>query len=164
MKSKKPDNTCYTKKLSVFFVCTNKEFQERDLELCAIQFLNKNPTKKYKFDLIFCFNKILEQDSLDVFVEMLERFTCINEVKIVSLDIDEKQDVFWYPWLNLVKPVSKPSLGYTSGANKLFYDSLRVLRDDQSNYENFLMLESDTFACKEGWFDCAIDFINVCDK
>lgn len=163
MKDKKPDNICYTKKLSVFFVCTNKEFQERDLELCAIQFLNKNPTKKYKFDLIFCFNKVLEQDSLDCFVEMLERFPCINQVKIVSLDIDESQDVFWYPWLNLVKPVIKPALGYTSGANKLFYDSLRILRDDQTNYENFLMLESDTFACKEGWFDCAIDFIKSND-
>ena len=65
MTNKASTKLSYTKKMSVFFVCTNREFEERDLETCIFQFLNKTPSSKYKFDLILCFNKILEQDSLD---------------------------------------------------------------------------------------------------
>lgn len=153
-----PSKLNYTKSLAVFFVCTENELSSGELEGSILSFLNKRPSSKYKFDLILFFNKIMEQEKVDKICHVTKGFSNINEIKIISLNFEESEDVFWYPWLRSPKPVKLPRLGYTSGANLLFYRSINSMINDEKSYENFLMLEADSYAISENWFDYVLDF------
>ena len=67
--------------------------------------------------------------------------------------MSQEEDCFWYPWSfsQKIKPKDKPELGYTSGANLLFYDSIDMMFE--TDYKDFLMLECDTKPMRKNWFD-----------
>lgn len=149
----------YTKKISVFYVCTERELECGDLEECLYQFLAKKPSKRYRFDLFLFFNKISNINRLENLISQINANVNINEVSFFNLNLDEEDDLFWYPWSKSPKPKIMPKLGYTSGANQLFYQSIWKMINNKNKYENFLMLESDTFCLSEFWFDKMLKYI-----
>lgn len=149
----------YTKKISIFYVCTERELESGELEDCLHQFLGKKPSKRYCFDLFLYFNKISNISRVENLTSQLNSHANIQSANYVNLNLSESDDVFWYPWSKSPKPNQIPELGYTAGANELFYQSIEDMIKNPNKYENFLMLEADTFCIEDLWFDKFLKFV-----
>jgi len=151
----------YTKKISVFYVCTERELESGELEDCLHQFMGRKPSKRYSFDLFLFFNKVSNITRLENLISQLNGNPSINAAEYINLNLSEKDDVFWYPWSKSPKPKTIPKLGYTAGANELFYQSMFKMMEMPAKYENFLMLEADTFCLEDLWFDLFLKYIKT---
>lgn len=149
----------YTKKISVFYVCTERELESGELEDCLHQFMGRKPSSRYSFDLFLFFNKISNVIRLENLISQLNGNPSINKAEYINLNLSEKDDVFWYPWSKSPKPKTIPKLGYTAGANELFYQSIYKMIEMPVKYENFLMLEADTFCLEDLWFDLFLKYV-----
>jgi hypothetical protein len=143
-------------KLCVFYVATIREFTSGELEQSIYHYLNSFPSQTYSIDLYIYFNKLVLSTRIEKFHQSIKKHININDVKIVDLNLTFEEDTFWYPWLSSPKPFSMPKLGYTAGANNLFFRSLDLMFKE--GYEYNLMLESDTFPCQHLWFDRILSF------
>lgn len=147
-----------TKDLCVFFVCTENEIINEDLESTLWNYLNLTPSLYYKIDFYLFLNKIVDTTKIEIIQERVAKNPWVNKIEIFSLDLSEIEDVFWYPWLQTPKPKIMPEYGYTSGANLLFYKSIREMMNNSQGYKTFLMLEADSVVLKENWFDTLLKF------
>jgi hypothetical protein len=84
------------------------------------------------------------------------------------MDISEKEDIYItdpkeiQTFINEKKYI--PALGFTSGPNKLFYDSmLDILDGKHGYYKNIFMCETDSRNIIENWIDSFIDYIDSYD-
>ncbi|NDG52824.1 MAG: hypothetical protein EBY39_07360 [Flavobacteriia bacterium] len=140
----------YTTKLAVFSPCTHKEYLQGIQDDTIQKFLDFIPSEKYSFDFIFTFNRWKDEDEYED-LKIYEQHPNINSVKIFNLDIPRKQDVYRDIFKGHVKPEPIPPLGGSSGPNISFYNSFKLLLGGQ--YENFLMIENDSFPIQNFWFD-----------
>ena len=147
-----------TNKLCVFFICTENEIINEDLESTLCKYLNKTPSVKYKIDIYLYVNKVIENNKISRIRKRIKSNPLVNKIEVYSLDLPESIDVFWYPWGCMPKPRAMPELGYTSGANTLFYESIEDMMNKKECYENFLMLEADSQPLVENWFDILIEY------
>jgi hypothetical protein len=147
-----------TTELCVFFVCTENEVVNEGVESTLWNYLNLIPSEKWKIDLYLYLNKVVDTTKIKIIVDRIKNSPWVNKIEIFSLDLSESEDVFWYPWLKTPKPKYMPEYGYTSGANLLFYRSIRLMMGREEKYKNFLMLESDSIPLKRNWFDVCVDF------
>jgi hypothetical protein len=152
------ENLKPTKELCVFFVCTENEVINEGVESTLWSYLNLIPSVEWKIDIFIYLNKIVDTKKIEIITERVEKNPWVNKLEVFSIDLCEKEDVFWYPWLKTPKPKVMPEYGYTSGANLLFYRSIRLMMERDENYENFLMLEADSIPLKKNWFDKVFDF------
>lgn len=150
-----------TKELCVFFVCTENEIINEDLESTLSNYLNTQPSSKYKIDLYLYLNKVIDKSKVGHIKERISKNIFVNKVEFYSLDLSEHRDVFWYPWSKMPKPYTLPEYGYTSGANVLFYESIDDMMNKEEGYKNFLMLEADSEPLCKNWFDI---LVNYCKK
>ncbi len=147
-----------TKDLCVFFVCTENEIINEDLESTLSNYLNTQPSSKYKIDLYLYINKVIDKDKVKCIKERISKNVFVNKVEFYSLDLSEHRDVFWYPWSKMPRPYELPEYGYTSGANVLFYESIDDMMNKKEGYKNFLMLEADSEPLCNNWFDVLLDY------
>lgn len=148
-----------TDKLAVFYVATLQEFDSSELWSSLSNYLNNFPSQEYSFDFYIFMNRLVINDTVALFVKTFSNHANVNKIEFIDLDLTSEDDVFWYPWSKTPRPVKMPRLGYTAGANVLFFNSLNFLLKHHENYENFLMLEADTFPMKKFWADSIIEFI-----
>lgn len=139
--------------LCIFFVVTEDEINKGELEACMYKYLDILPSKEYKCDFFIFINKMFSRKKIDRINEWLTRERFVKSVSFINLSLTEEEDCFWYPWAfsEKIKPLKKPDMGYTAGANLLFYRAIDTMLE--SKYKNFLMLECDTRPLEKYWFD-----------
>lgn len=148
----------YTRKLAVFTPCTHKEYLRGVQDDTITKYLEKIPSQQFSFDFIFIYNKFKDEDEYED-LKIYEDHENINSIRIFNLDIDPKLDIYNDIYKKDPKPDPLPPLGGSSGPNLSFYNSFKLLKKE--DYKYFLMLENDSFPCKDFWFDICFDY---CDN
>lgn len=144
----------FTTSLVVALVTTTKEYESGQVKKCLDQYFRTKGSVDKKIDLHIFFNKPIECNDL------LEYELCenINEVKIIHHNFNELDDLYAKNPQELLKlKLPKlPKLGGSAGANNLFFDSMIPLCE--SNYDQCLMIETDSKPIKENWIDKIIEY------
>ena len=141
----------YTNKLAIAFLCSQKEYQDRDLDHCLKYYFGLGASTQYQFDLFFVFDQGSPKDYEDLL--KYESYKYINKIHIHSLDLSEQENLYIRSGhsYELYEEHDFPILGLSSGPNNSFFKGLDFLF--ANDYENFLVLESDTRPVKYRWFD-----------
>lgn len=145
--------------LCVFYICTIREILSGDLGESLGEFLETHPSEKKSFDIYVFVNNFDEKklvSKLEVFKKSINNKKNCNSLSIINCNIEKDEDLFWYPWVRKRLPDNIPDLGYTSGANLLFYKAMEKMFESKHKY--FLMLECDTRPLGNLWFDACEDF------
>lgn len=141
----------YTNKLAIAFLCSQKEHQEGYIHNCLKDYVGLGASAQYQFDLFFVF----DQGDPTGYEDLLkyESLKYINKIYIHSLDLSEQENLYFRAdhSYELYEEHGFPILGLSSGPNNSFFQGLDFLF--QNDYENFLILESDTRPVKYHWFD-----------
>lgn len=149
------------KKLCIIFLTTRNEIISGSL-LRTIEYYNTFCNSEYSYDLkIFLDNKnSAAHNQLQEISRRVETLSHVNDIEIIDNEIpghlnivleatDEKFDLNTY------------SLGRTHGINQHFYSSANHMF--MSEYENFLLLESDTKPVTSNWLTNIIEFCDTRD-
>lgn len=141
----------YANKLAIAFLSSQKEYQKGDIDHCLKHYFGLGASTKYQFDLFFVFDQGEPKDYEDLL--KYESFKYINKIHIHSLDLIEQENLYIRAdhSYELYEENGFPILGLSSGPNNSFFQGLDFLF--QNDYENFLILESDTRPVKYRWFD-----------
>lgn len=147
----------YTKKIALFDPCTQQEYKEGTLDSMMINYLDKAPSKHFSFDFIFTFNHASKEDDNYEALKIYEEHPNVNKVIIQDLNLSKDLDIYVRP--DKRKPDYVPPLGGSSGPNLSFYKSFDLLLCNKDfDYQYFFMLESDSYVCKDFWFDSILKF------
>lgn len=146
----------YTKALSIVYACTKAEFDSGELEKSISRYISRKSSKTYSFDLFI----IVDQGDEEHYAPLLdfESDRNINKIIIHSLRISDKENIYIRSKHSLKKfqEMGEPSLGLSSGPNNLFFGAMNYLSD--KDYENYLLLETDTRPVKYFWFDLLVKY------
>jgi len=158
----------FTKKLAVFDPCTHFEHSEGQLQKLLGNYLSKNPSKNFKFDWFFCFNRgpIAQYEDLLVY----EGHPNINKIYLINEEIPRDQDVYIrqhkikfennkLQYESAEKPEKLPILGGASGPNLGFYKAIQILFNNY-DHDYFFMVEHDSTPVKDLWFDQMHEYVN----
>ena len=141
----------YTKVLSIAYACTKREFDSGELQGSIERYISRKSSKSYSFDLFI----IIDQGDEDHYASLLdfESDRSINKVIIHSLHLPDEENIYVRSKhsLKLFKEAGEPELGLSAGPNNLFFGAMNYLAD--KDYENYLLLETDTRPVKYFWFD-----------
>lgn len=144
-------NTMYTKKLCVLFLTTMQEYKNGYLTQTIEYYLN-NLESKYKFD-IFIFFDNYNTRRIRRFYRSLEQYknrSNVNDVILINNNINKEQNIYKRNKKGFFD-LEKFPLGRTHGINFHFYAAMDKMFE--TDYENFLLLESDTKPLNKKWFD-----------
>ena len=146
------------KNLCIFFVITEREIEDGEFESCIFRYLDFNPTQNHSVDFFVFINKISSTEKIEKMSKIIESSNFVDKITFINLNLSQELDCFWYPWSfsQKIKPKEKPKLGYTSGANVLFYDAIEYMLE--TDYKDFLMLECDTKPVRRNWFDVVYNY------
>jgi len=144
--------------LAVFYPSTKKEYESGLLESSIVKILKNTPSNENSFDLFLFFDKSSEDNYERLLQYADSQF--INKVYIKILNIKDEDNIYKPSWKtnNIQKDVKIPRLGLCSGPAISFFDSLKVLLSQFSQYKNFLLLESDIQIVQDYWFDALLKF------
>jgi len=154
-------NEEYTQKLSVLFLTTIREFKSGQLNLTIDYYLNNLETK-YKFD-IFIFFDSFKTRRIRRFKRSLKKYeecSNVNKVILINNQIEDKQNIYISNKQGFFD-LNKFPLGRTHGINYHFYTSMCKMFE--TDYENFLLLETDTKPLNKNWFDILVSEIDKTD-
>lgn len=158
----------YTKKLAVFDPCTHFEHNKGHLQQLLENYLHKSPSKNFKFDWFFCFNRGPTSNYEDLLV--YEGHPNINKIYLIDEKIPEDQDVYIrqhniefintkIQYSEVPKPENLPDLGGASGPNLGFYLAIDILLRNY-DHDYFFMVEHDSLPVKDLWFDYMHEYID----
>lgn len=158
----------YTKKLAVFDPCTHFEHAQGQLQRLLGNYLSKSPSKNFKFDWFFCFNKGPVSNYEDLLV--YEGHPNINKIYLIDEKIPEDEDVYIrqhnikfenakIQYEESSKPENLPPLGGASGPNLGFYKAIEILFNNY-DHDYFFMVEHDSYPIKDFWFDYMLEYID----
>lgn len=144
--------------LCIFFVLTEREIESGEFEDCIFEYLDKAPSREFMSDVFIFANKITCTKKIKTLSRVIEANRFVRSINFINLNLTQEIDCFWYPWSfsQKIKPKEKPELGYTSGANILFYYAIEMMFE--TDYKDFLMLECDTKPMRNRWFDVVLDY------
>ena len=141
----------YTKVLAIAYACTKREFDSGELQESIERYISRKSSKNYSFDLFI----IVDQGYKEHYAALLdlESDRNINKVIIHSLHLPDEENIYLKSKhsLKLFKESGEPELGLSSGPNNLFFGAMNFLSD--KDYDNYLLLETDTRPVKYFWFD-----------
>ena len=141
----------YTKALSIVYACTKAEFDSGELEKSISRYISRKSSKTYSFDLFI----IVDQGDEEHYAPLLdfESDKNINKITIHSLNLTDEENIYVKSKhsLKLFREAGEPELGLSAGPNNLFFGAMNYLAD--KDYENYLLLETDTRPVKYFWFD-----------
>lgn len=151
----------FTNRLAVFDPCTHFEHKEGYLQTLLLNYLRKTPSKKYKFDFFFCFNRGPIKNYEDLL--LFDGHPNINKIYLIDENIDKKEDIYIrqhtldfstgkVEFVEQPMPEDLPPLGGASGPNLGFYRAIQILLSNY-DHENFFMVEHDSRPIKDYWFD-----------
>ena len=147
------------KKFAVFIPCLFSEYEDGSLLKYLKSLYDSLPEDSDNyFDIHICFNYL---DSITGDFNFLQNHKCINNLYIHNLNIEKENDINIFPWDNPdYDKGTVPRLGLSSGPNESFFRSIWKLIKHPSNYDSFLLLETDTLFVDKSWLTKCIDFIN----
>ncbi len=141
----------YTKALSIVYACTKAEFDSGELENSIGRYISRKSSKNYSFDLFI----IVDQGDEEHYAPLsdFESDKNINKIIIHSLNLTDEENIYFKSKhsLKLFREAGEPELGLSAGPNNLFFGAMNYLAD--KDYENYLLLETDTRPVKYFWFD-----------
>ena len=158
-----------TKKLAVFDPGTKFEFDSGVVEDTLNKYLAHKPSDEYCFDFFFLYNagdneyykKLKEYEKHP----NINRIILLNQNIPKELDTYHKDCILRYDGAKLYHellppPDVIPPLGGTSGPNLSFYIAIDMMVSEMYDYENYFMIENDSFPCEEYWFDHILEYID----
>lgn len=148
----------YTTKLCLFYLTTEYEFTENLIEQNLNDFL-KNIKSDFSFDIILYFDNFPKR--FRKFKNRLNKFKkCknVNEIFLVNNHLDSDEN-FYLKDKSIKVDLKNYPMGGSHGINLHFYKSTEDLF--QRDYDNFMLLETDTISVKNDWFDVLHDY---CDN
>jgi len=146
--------------LCLFYILTGQEIKSNTFFRSISSFFNLLPSLKYKVK-IFCFvnSNLTDTDSLKLkILNSLKYKSHVIDIEFQHLDIDAIDDIYIRDFNEYKKLEKKPTLGQSSGPNLMFYKSITFLKNTE--YKNFLLLESDCTCLKSYWLDNLLKFIS----
>ena len=132
------------------YLTTEYEFQENLLEQNLTHYL-KNIKSESSFDIILYFDNFPKR--FRKFKNRLNKFKkCrnVNEIILVDNQLDSKEN-FYLKDKSVKVNLKKYPMGGSHGINSHFYKSIEDLF--QRDYDNFMLLETDTISVKNDQFD-----------
>lgn len=144
----------FTNKIALILVSTAKEYFSMQVDLCLAKYFNNKVSKNKKIDLFVFFNQGEESDYSDLL--KLKSHKNINNIFIKSHKLSFLEDIYLKNVNEMGTFKDIPKLGGSAGANNLFFDSMIPLCD--SDYDNLLMIESDTQPIQDYWLDKILNY------
>jgi hypothetical protein len=141
----------FTNKIALVFLFTKSEYEKGFIKKCLDAFFENEISKFVSVDLFFFFNKGDKSLFPDCF--SLSKHKNVHNCYFHSFNYSESLDIYCRSFDEFRRnPKAKTHvLGGSGGANLLFYDSFISLLN--KNYENYLLLESDSKPVKNQWLD-----------
>lgn len=144
----------FTSTLAVALLTTKKEYKSGQVHKMIDNYLNLKPSTNFLFDFFIIFDQ-----GEDATYQDLTGYTeseNIRNIFIKSLHIPDSQNMYCNQVasdriIDVNTRLGKPALGVSSGPNTLFFEGMNYLM--QFDYENYLILETDTRPIKDYWFD-----------
>lgn len=154
----------FSNKILMLVLVTEAEIKSGQLYTMMSRYFAGNASLNYSIDIIICTNKEITEQR----VQSFDSHVNINSIKFVNMDISEKEDTYITDPQKIEEFINEnkyiPALGFTSGPNKLFYDSmLDILDCKHGDYKNIFMCEADSRNIIENWIDSFIDYIDSHD-
>ena len=148
------DSLEFTSTLAVALFTTKKEYDSGQVHSMMNNYIKQMPSNNFCFDWYIVFDQGDESDYKDLLNYSAHKN--LQNIFIHSLEIPDKDNVYSrvYNRFEIIPEYRKqdaPEMGTTSGPNNLFYKGMRFLKEKQ--YENYLLLETDTKPTQEFWFD-----------
>jgi hypothetical protein len=150
----------HTNSLAVVYLTTKFEYDTGAVHKSIENYLSHEPSIQHKFDLVVFFDQGEESDYEDL--TSFAEHENVNSIKLVSWRIPDKDNIYvphQHHRLKKFYKIGAPELGFSSGPNMLFFNSLEQLCIGE--YDYCLVLETDTYARKTGWFDLLAEY---CDN
>jgi len=142
----------YNKEFVVLLNATESEFKSGQLQDALDNFFKNPASLKYEIDLIISFNKKI--DTTDLYVKCI-KYKNVRNVEFYFIKCIPAKDN--YIVNKIIYDKSKNGdLGFRSGANNLFYESMRKLF--KSGYKYALRLECDCRFIQNTWIDTFISY------
>ena len=152
------DSLEFTSTLAVALFTTKKEYESGQVHAMMDNYFNSHTSSNFLFDFFIVFDQGEESEYEDLL--KYSDSDNIQKIFIKSLKLSDSQNMYSrvHHRLELIpeyRRLGKPELGTTSGPNNLFYNGMSFLQDH--DYENFLVLETDTRPITGSWFDTLHD-------
>lgn len=152
----------HNQKLAMALICTKKEYELGQVNKMLDHYFNKTPSNTQQFDLFIFFDQGDSKDYADLLA--YEQHQSVHKIHIDSIDIPDHLNVYSHERDNK-KIISEfyqlncPKFGITSGPNILFFESIKRL--SKHNHEYILLLEADTRAIKDFWYDGILEYLET---
>lgn len=150
-------NRKHTKQIALMLLSTEREFLDNKVAKCIDEYISRNPSNVWEFDLMIYFDK----GNAESYKELYEykKHDCIASVHIHIINIPDFENIYTDKfenehggYIDSVKDSDIRELGMSSGPNLLFYSSLHHAQSNH-NHVNYMVIESDTHPVKSNWFD-----------
>jgi hypothetical protein len=136
---------------------TEKEHKSGLIKNCLNSYFSLNPSKQHKIDLIIFFDQFSDDSYKELY--KYKELNAINSVQIFCLNLKDEENLYFSGAKYNSEYV--PRLGLSAGPNNLFFKSLRFLF--KTDYEYFIVIESDTHPVRSLWFDLIASFCKTND-
>lgn len=146
--------------LCLFYILTEQEIKSNTFLHSVSSFFNLLPSLKHKVK-IFCFINTSSINAGSLKLKILNSIkyeSHVIDIEFQYLDIDVTDDIYIRDFNEYKNLEKKPTLGQSSGPNLMFYKSIAFLKNTE--YKNFLLLESDCTCLKSYWLDNFLNFID----
>ena len=143
-------------KLCIFFLVTYREIITGEL-LRAVKFYNTYCDSKYSFDLKVFVDDIENYNSskIQAIKSHISKFSHVSNIEFINNNILKELNILLEYESDVNIDLNKHALGKTHGINQHFYAAMEYMFS--CDYENFLLLETDTKPTCKNWLNILID-------
>lgn len=148
--------SCHTSRILVMLVTTLKEFNKGFVENTLNHYIQNN-NSVMSFDILISMDNT--DQSIREFVKQLnKRMSGEGKIMLHDVMISDLDNVYYRQWKDSKSsiPLNVPRLGYSTGPNVLFFDSMKHV--STLPYDNVLLLETDTATTTSDWFDICYNY------
>jgi len=138
-----------TDSLVISMISTGREYDNGAIHRCLDSYFGKNTRSKHKVDIFVFLNCKLQPKHYSLME--YEKHRNVGSINVVGLDLPPLEDIYIRP-CDVKDSTILPPLGLSSGPNLLFYKSMGLLTK-YPNYQNILLLETDTYPASRHWLD-----------
>lgn len=160
LKDKVKESLVFQKKICLFYLVTKQEVESNLFYNSIVSFFNLLPSLSYKIK-VFCFIDSFTPEIENIKHNILRNLiykSHIADLEFHNLDIPKDKNIYIKDFNKYKDLQQKPELGQSSGPNLMFFKSMGFLK--KTEYENFILLESDCQCLKSYWLDSFLDFVD----
>ena len=147
---------CHTNRVLLMLVTTLKEFESGFITNTLNRYMLNN-NSDYIFDILVTVDN--SSDEMEQHIKQLNnQLPRVGNIMLHSIDMSEQENVYYRSWKDgsTEKPETMPRLGYSTGPNALFFESMK--HASTLPYDNVLLIETDTAPVNAEWFDICYNY------